>query len=183
METEDTQVFDEMVRKLEARNRAYGRLRQRARGGVAFALVAVVAAAWIGIQIGDDSDRVRLAEASLRETRTELSATNESLAAAWATIADREERFEIMSHACARLINQHVEEAEAMRAAVVAFYNGRSAEGRDIAESYARSQTFLPPLPGTRGLCGMRLRYPNRDTDEVTAIRADWINGVEPPPF
>jgi hypothetical protein len=182
METENER-FDEVVRKLEGRNRAYGKLRQRARQGAYVAVAVVVAAAWIGFLLGDDSERVRAAEADLRDARAELASTRGSLEGARATIGAREERFEIMSHACARLINQHVEEAEAMRASVVAFYNGRTAEGRDIAESYARSQAFLPPLPGTRGLCGMKLRYPNRDTDEVTAIRADWINGVEPPPF
>jgi hypothetical protein len=183
METEDDRVFDEILRKLEDRNRAYGRLRRRARNGVSVAVVALVAAGWIGFRVGDNSDRVRVAEATVRETRAELGATMDSLTTVRRTIADREERFEVMSHACARLINQQAEEAEAMRAAVVAFYNGRAAEGRDIAESYARSQTVIPALPSSRGLCGMRLRYPNRGTDEVIPIGADWVNGVEPPPF
>lgn len=101
--------------------------------------------------------------------------------------SSRTDRFKRMSYACARLVNQYVEDYEGLWWAARGVVNGERSIGglADFMMGQGMSEAWGGDyfLRLDRAGCGMKVEHPMKTTDVVTPIAKAWRDGVEPPEF
>jgi hypothetical protein len=162
-------------------------------------LVVAVLLGWLYVGAVRDRDAAEADRIDLVRAHTDAAQAaaarfrdmEKQLEVAGVQSAVREERFELMSFACARLVNTYVDRMKYLELLTQRYFETgvSAAELQDALLGYVQSNVYEDPggelLRTDRAGCGMREKEPTSlsGDDYVEPLPKAWVNGVKPVGF